>query len=446
VKSLVCYICHAPVRSSSVMCFAGELMHRKCFTCVTCGKGIKVSNGQVKAILGQDEDLHCWDCLRKAVGCLGINTVGHARQKSMSSEENGTVSKGLKKLKSLISASLESKDDDEDDIEKDAHRSIRPEPEIFDVTLINSLSDEKRDFREEMKGDDLEQFFHKHEIAMSYDKGEKIGEGSFGKVFVCRRRPDNMLMAMKQIELSDEEFCLDPKRNPKLKELLKEAQILGKLKHSNVVKFLGTQIDRNKKTLNIFMEYIPGRSMFGHLYEFGAYSEQAMKKPVYQLLQGLKYLHSQGVIHRDLKSKNILISNRGVPKLADFGSAKMIEPSGSQAQINSGLEASAQICTPLYFPPELILHNLYNEKSDIWSFGCVMIEMISAKLPWAERKFDNEWAAARYIAQDGAVPQLNAEASDLCRDFIMSCLNRDPKQRPSAEQLLAHPFLKDVNL
>jgi mitogen-activated protein kinase kinase kinase len=447
IRDLVCYMCELPIRSSQVQNFSGVLVHKSCFTCGTCRNSIKIKNGQIKAILGKDEVFHCWGCLRKAVGSnIDLKDIIDRRSQVVVEDEEGSAppksSEKLlprfRKFKRWLSSD-KAKFNSQRSIE-----SLRPAPEVFDLDVENS-DEELEEFKNDEK--ELTDFLQRNDQEIvTYDKGEKIGEGSFGKVFVCRRRPDNLLMAMKQISLQDVEFLdwngiMEPNRNPKIREMLKEAQILCKLRHSNVVKFIGAQIDKNRKSLNIFMEYVAGRSMYGHLYEFGAYSEQSVKKPVRQILSGLKYLHSKGIIHRDLKSKNILVSNRGVPKLADFGSAKIIDRT-QESQVNSMLEASVHVCTPLYFPPEFVLNNVYTEKSDIWSFGCVVIEMVSAKLPWSEMKFENEWAAARYIAQENAVPQVNVSLSDCCRDFILSSLNRDPKKRPTAEELLNHPFLK----
>lgn len=199
---------------------------------------------------------------------------------------------------------------------------------------------------------------------------------------------------------------------------------------------LGTE--RTKDKLNILMEYVPGKSLDTLLEKFGAFSEKVLKNYTKQLLEALAYCHSKKVIHRDIKGKNILIDTKGNLKLADFGSAKRV-----QNLIGPAAPSVSYNYTPLWTAPEVLTGN-YNSKVDIWSLGCVIIEMASGKPPWSEHNFENPFRALYHIGNSNSLPKFPDNLSPLAYDFLRLCLTRDPDKRPSAEELLKHPWLKDV--
>lgn len=176
-----------------------------------------------------------------------------------------------------------------------------------------------------------------------------------------------------------------------------------------------------------------GRSLAEHLKVFGPMSEEVMKKFLRQLLDALAYCHSHGIIHRDIKGKNILVGAGGVLKLCDFGSAKlMLDKTHANPTMNYGF-------TPLWLAPEFMT-GAYNSKVDIWSLGCVCIEMASGKDPWSEMKFGHPFQALHHIGNSGEIPALPTELSAEGQQFVRLMLTRDPAQRPSAAQLLSHPY------
>eukprot|EP01083_Nonionella_stella_P250572 865367_1 len=144
--------------------------------------------------------------------------------------------------------------------------------------------------------------------------------------------------------------------------------------------------------------------------------------------------------HRqDIKGKNILISHDGKIKIADFGSAKLCDTTFGQSH---RLEPSMDYqYTPLWTAPEVLISLGYNDKVDIWSVGCVCIEMATANKPWNECQFESVFAALYHIGQPDHYPQYPSALSKQCKDFIKLCLNRDANKRCSASELLRHEFL-----
>lgn len=152
-------------------------------------------------------------------------------------------------------------------------------------------------------------------------------------------------------------------------------------------------------------------------------------------MRALYYMHTNDIIHRDIKAKNILVDTNGNLKIADFGSAK---------QINRLMLDTATVSynyTPLWTAPEVVRDGQYDRKVDIWSLGCVMIEMATAKLPWHECNFENPFQSLFHIGNSDATPNIPDHLSIPCKDFVRQCLTRNPAKRPDAEELLRHEFL-----
>jgi serine/threonine protein kinase len=141
--------------------------------------------------------------------------------------------------------------------------------------------------------------------------------------------------------------------------------------------------------MNILMEYVPGSSLDAILQKFGALDEQVIRTYTRQLLEALNYCHGNRIIHRDIKGKNILVDTHGTLKLADFGSAKQFVEAKAAPSLNYNY-------TPLWTAPEVLIGD-YTYKIDIWSLGCVIIEMATAKQPWDEENFENPFRALYHI-------------------------------------------------
>ena len=265
---------------------------------------------------------------------------------------------------------------------------------------------------------------------LAWRKGELIGKGSFGKVYLGMHAVTGELLAVKRIRLSNSEE--DQKQ---ANEIMTEVNLIKRLIHPNIVQFIETQ--RNGQFLDIIMEYVPGKSLDVLLDKFGAFSEKICQSYTKQLLSALSYCHNNNVAHRDIKGKNLLIDTSGMLKVADFGSAKKVLLTKEAPSIGYNY-------TPLWTAPEVIKNGEYNLKVDVWSAGCVVIEMATSQAPWAEEKFDNPFRALYHIGNTNAIPKLPPSFSELGIDFLKQALTRDPDQRPTAEQLMKHEWLSNV--
>jgi len=281
---------------------------------------------------------------------------------------------------------------------------------------------EEKDKKERKEG--------KKEEPIVWRKGGLIGVGAFGKVYEAMNARTGELLAVKQVTLEE-----DTNSEAAL-ELQNEIMLMRKLRHRNIVQLLGTE--RVGNTLNIIMEYVPGKSLDSILSRYGALAEDVTCNYTKQILLALEYCHSKRVVHRDIKGENILVDQTGCLKLADFGSAKAFHNRESKAA-----PGRTYNYTPLWTAPEVLLGD-YDTKVDIWSLGCVIIEMTSAKPPWSEQNFENPFRALYHIGNSGAIPKFPDHLSDLSVDFLHRCLQRDPEKRASATELLKHRWLENV--
>lgn len=264
---------------------------------------------------------------------------------------------------------------------------------------------------------------------MVWTRGELLGEGAYGKVFAGLNQQTGELMAVKILELINK----SGESKQQLAELQQELELYKKLKHKHVVGYIDAYYDPKLSTLYIFLEYVPGGSIFSMLERFGKFSEELVRNYTRQLLMGLEYLHGARIVHRDLKGGNILVTRDGIVKLADFGASKAYK----DATITDGMKSLRG--SVFWMAPEVIKGTGYGRRADVWSLGCTVIEMLSGKHPWPE--LDNHWSAMFQIAKNVDGPPRPEHITDLARDFLDKCLEYDPKQRPTAAELLHHPFV-----
>ncbi|XP_050976002.1 uncharacterized protein map3k19 isoform X2 [Labeo rohita] len=265
--------------------------------------------------------------------------------------------------------------------------------------------------------------------AITWTKGEVLGKGAYGTVY-CGLTSQGQLIAVKQVALDASTSEMAEKEYERLE---REVDLLKTLHHTNIVGFLGTALCEN--TVSIFMEYVPGGSISNILSRFGPLPEKVFVLYTRQILEGVAYLHANRVIHRDLKGNNIMLMPNGVVKLIDFGCARRLQTStGSKSDLMKSVHG-----TPYWMAPEVISETGHGRKSDIWSIGCTVYEMATGKPPLAHM---NKMAALFYIgAQKGLMPSLSDDFSTHAKSFVTACLTRDPKQRPTADELLRHPFI-----
>ncbi|NXP12523.1 M3K19 kinase, partial [Thinocorus orbignyianus] len=265
-----------------------------------------------------------------------------------------------------------------------------------------------------------------------WTRGEVLGKGAYGTVY-CGLTSQGQLIAVKQVVLDTSDQLTTEKEYQKFHE---EVDLLKTLKHVNIVTYLGTCLEDN--ILSIFMEFVPGGSISSIINRFGPLPEIVFCKYTQQILQGVAYLHDNCVVHRDIKGNNVMLMPNGVVKLIDFGCARRlawVSLSGTQSEMLKSVHG-----TPYWMAPEVINESGYGRKSDIWSVGCTVFEMATGKPPLASM---NRIAAMFYIgAHRGLMPSLPERFSGTAVDFVRACLTRDQRARPSALQLLDHPFVK----
>ncbi|KAL9587311.1 MAG: hypothetical protein Q9212_000358 [Teloschistes hypoglaucus] len=281
-------------------------------------------------------------------------------------------------------------------------------------------------------------------VTLRWQQGQFVGGGTFGSVYAAINLDTNNLMAVKEIRLQD------PQMIPTVAGQIRDEQaVLEVLDHPNIVSYYGIEVHRDK--VYIFMEYCSGGSL-ANLLEHGRIEDETVIQ-VYalQMLEGLAYLHQSGIAHRDIKPENILLDHNGVIKFVDFGAAKIIARQGKTLQpqdAGAGRVPGKQKSmtgTPMYMSPEVIkgLNEGRHGAIDIWSLGCVILEMSTGRRPWAS--LDNEWAIMYNIAQ-GNPPQLPSrdQLSTEGIEFLKRCFERDSKRRASAAELLQCEWIMTI--
>ncbi|THH09471.1 hypothetical protein EW145_g1989 [Phellinidium pouzarii] len=270
-------------------------------------------------------------------------------------------------------------------------------------------------------------------------RGELIGKGTYGRVYLALNATTGEMIAVKQVELPQTDADRDDKRQVGVVEALKlESDTLKDLDHPNIVQYLG--FEQTPDFLSIFLEYVPGGSVAGCLRKYGKFDDQVSRSFTGQIIAGLEYLHSNGIIHRDLKADNVLVELSGVCKISDFGISKRTDDINENG-IHTSMQGSV-----FWMAPEVVQaarkieQHGYNGKVDIWSLGCVVLEMWAGRRPWQD--VDAIAVIYELITKQGAPPvppdvTLGPEADD----FRRKCFAIKPDERPSATELRQHPYL-----
>ncbi|XP_029026450.1 serine/threonine-protein kinase TAO1 [Betta splendens] len=275
-----------------------------------------------------------------------------------------------------------------------------------------------------LKDPEIAELFYKEDPEKLYTDLREIGHGSFGAVYFARDVRTNEVVAIKKMSYSGKQS------SEKWQDIIKEVKFLQRIQHPNSIEYKGCYL--REHTAWLVMEYCLGSA--SDLLE-------VHKKPLQEIeiaaithgaLQGLAYLHSHNMIHRDIKAGNVLLTEPGQVKLADFGSASIACP------------ANSFVGTPYWMAPEVILamdEGQYDGKVDIWSLGITCIELAERKPPLFNM---NAMSALYHIAQNESPTLQSNKWTDYFRNFVDSCLQKPPQDRPNSEELLKHAFVQRV--
>ncbi|CZR59076.1 probable protein kinase CHM1 [Phialocephala subalpina] len=284
----------------------------------------------------------------------------------------------------------------------------------------------------------LKEAVSKDDPNLSYSKQKKIGQGASGSVYVAkvketavspvareilRAQGSKAQVAIKQMDLAHQ---------PRKELIVNEIMVMKDSKHRNIVNFLDAFLRTNNTELWVVMEYMEGGALTDVIDNNPNITEEQISSICLETCQGLEHLHAQNIIHRDIKSDNVLLDARGNVKITDFGfCAKLTETKSKRATM---------VGTPYWMAPEVVKQKEYGSKVDIWSLGIMAIEMIESEPPY----LNEEPLKALYLIATNGTPRLKhpEKLSKELKAFLSVCLCVDIRSRATAAELLQHDFLK----
>ncbi|CAN8004321.1 unnamed protein product [Ixodes hexagonus] len=269
-------------------------------------------------------------------------------------------------------------------------------------------------------------------------RGPLLGSGAFSSCYQAVDIKAGTLLAVKQMS-----FCRNcrEEEDSVVASMWDEIQMMARLGHPNVLPLLGAT--RRMNHYNVFVQWMAGGSVASMLDRYGPFSESVILRYTHQVLGGLSYLHQNHILHRDLKGANLLVDGTGRHlKIADFGSASRLSSKATLA----GEFQGQLLGTISFMAPEVLRGEDYGRSCDIWSVGCVMIEMATNAHPWSEIMAPNHLALMYRISCARSPPPMPESLSLPTQHLMLRCLQLRSQDRPPAGDLLSHPCFRRVGL
>ena len=273
-----------------------------------------------------------------------------------------------------------------------------------------------------------------------WEEQRLLGKGGFGEVWLWKNRNSGESRAVKKVRYGSDHQAIPED----VKQLKQEIKILSAVKHPRIVTYYGSEIIHDR--LCIFEEYMKNGSVRGLIDKSGVINQNMAAKYIRQSLEGLKFLHERSpkIVHRDVKSANILLGGTGDVKLCDFGTSKHLNMimTTTCSKFTPGPKATTTATgmtgTMYFMAPELFDINGFGTEVDIWSLGCTLVEMLTGNPPW--HGLEMQVLNRQMCKEVKPIYTLPSGVSNEVESFLQACFKYDPKQRSSATQLLAHPF------
>ncbi|KAJ9604064.1 mitogen-activated protein kinase kinase kinase [Cladophialophora chaetospira] len=274
----------------------------------------------------------------------------------------------------------------------------------------------------------------KRQATFKIIRGQLIGKGTYGRVYLGMNATTGDFLAVKQVEVNQKAAGQDKDRIKEMVAALdQEIDTMQHLEHPNIVQYLGCE--RKEFSISIYLEYIAGGSIGSCIRKHGKFEESVVRSLTRQTLEGLAYLHQEGILHRDLKADNILLDLDGSCKISDFGISKKSDNIYGN-DITNSMQGSV-----FWMAPEVVRSQGqgYSAKVDIWSLGCVVLEMFAGKRPWSREEAIGAIFKLGSLSQAPPIPEdVQSTATVDGLNFMYDCFQVNATDRPTADTLLRH--------